>query len=95
VAVWDEHLSLLCVGQLRYRAAEGATTFNTMTEQGLGKSMALLSTFRNGLSAFCNGLSAFRFPPQCYVSVLSTGGEGRKVGGKRAESGKSVDVSRK
>jgi len=36
---------------------------------GPGKSTALLSAFRNGLSAF-------RFPPKCYVSVLPEGGEG-------------------
>jgi len=39
------------------------------------------------ISAFHNRLSAFRFPPQCYVSVLPAGGEG-------AESGESLTFGR-
>jgi hypothetical protein len=37
---------------------------------GPGKSMALLSAFRNRLC-----VSTFRFPPQRYISVLPAGGE--------------------
>ncbi len=45
---------------------------------GPGKSTALLSAFRNGLSAYL-------FPPQCYISVLPAGGEGEESG-RKAES---------
>ncbi len=45
-----------------------------------GKSTAHISAFRDRLSAF-------RFPPQCYISMLPAGGEG-------AESGKSLTFGR-
>ncbi len=49
------------------------TTMNVYSIiKGPGKSTALLSAFRNLLSAF-------RFLPQCYISVLPAGGEGAEI----------------
>jgi hypothetical protein len=53
--------------------------------KGQGKSMALLSAFRNSLftpaSTFCLNvmLAFFHFPPQCDISVLPGGGERQKA----------------
>ncbi len=61
---------------------------------GPGKSTALLSAFRNGLSApfsACAPMLLLRFLPQCYVNVLPAGREG----GVRWQNGKYVDVSGK
>jgi hypothetical protein len=60
--------------------ASNASRKIDLTNSGPGKSMALLSTFRNGFSAF-----------RCYVSVLPAGGEGAEA----AESRKYIDVSGK